>query len=91
MDCCFCERKNTKYTCAICGSPVCNICSVPINENDNRYDECNYRVGICPINCCTEYKTGDDDSGIGKDNENTMDSMPGNKIKERKGKRVNMF
>ena len=27
----------------------------------------------------------------GKDNENAMDSMPGNKIKERKGKRVNMF
>ena len=52
MDCTFCNRNGTKYICVRCGNPVCNVCAEAVHENEEGYDEPNYRVGKCPGNTC---------------------------------------
>ena len=47
MDCKFCNRKNTKYSCILCGNRVCNVCAVRVDESQEGYDEQNYQVGKC--------------------------------------------
>ena len=47
MECSICKRKDTKYKCTVCGTSICNVCAVTVDENDC-YDEANYRVGKCP-------------------------------------------
>ena len=47
MDCKFCNRKNTKYSCILGGNCVCNVCAVRVDESQEGYDEQNYQVGKC--------------------------------------------
>ena len=51
MECRICKRKDTKYKCTVCGTSICNVCAVTVDENDPCYDEANYRVGKCPDTC----------------------------------------
>ena len=46
-DCSVCHHPNTKYSCISCAVTICNVCSVPANEDDLGYSEENYRVGKC--------------------------------------------
>ena len=71
MDCIFCDRKETKYSCIICGNTVCNICSKVVNDEDEGYDEMNYRVGKCPRNMC---KVKEVNSGNGDVNSDIVNS-----------------
>ena len=56
MDCKFCNRENTKYTCSLCGNRICNICTVPVDESHEVYDEQSYQVGKCPNSACEHFK-----------------------------------
>ena len=56
MDCYACQRPDTKYRCIKCAKRICNICSVP-SENEPGYSEKEYMVGICS---CIEYKSIDE-------------------------------
>ena len=51
MECRICKRKDTKYQCTVCGTSICNVCAVTVDENDLCYDEANYRVGKCTDIC----------------------------------------
>ena len=56
MDCKFCSRENTKYSCILCGNRVCNVCAAPADESQEGYDEQNYQVGECPNDTCEQMK-----------------------------------
>ena len=68
MDCVFCDHKETKYRC---GNTVCNICSEVVNDEDEGYDEMNYRVGKCPHNM---WKVKEVNSGNGDVNSDIVNS-----------------
>ena len=57
-ECIFCKRRQTKYSCTLCGSGLCNVCSESVDETEDGYDEESYRVGKCPRGAC---KVGDND------------------------------
>ena len=57
MDCYACQRPDTKYRCIKCANRICNICTVP-SENEPEYNEKAYMVGICSK--CIEYKSIDE-------------------------------
>ena len=44
-NCFVCHRPNTKYSCVACAGAICDVCSVPANEDDLGYSDENYRVG----------------------------------------------
>ena len=46
----------TKYSCVLCGSRVCNVCAVSVDESQEDYDEQNYQVGKCPNGACEQLK-----------------------------------
>ena len=48
MDCKFCNRENRKYGCILCRNRVCNVCTVPVDESQEEYDEQNYQFRKCP-------------------------------------------
>ena len=56
MDCKFCNRKNTKYSCILCGNRVCNVCAVPVDESQEGYDKQNYQVRKCLDGACEQMK-----------------------------------
>ena len=45
MDCKFCNRGNSKYSCILCVNRVCNVCAVPADESQEGYDKQNYQLG----------------------------------------------
>ena len=52
MDCKFCHRENTTYSCILCRNPVGNVCAVLLDESQEGYDEQNYHIGKCPNGAC---------------------------------------
>ena len=76
MDRKLCVRKNTKYSCTVCGSPVCNVCAVSVDSNDVNYHEENHRVGRCPGGNCQLFQNENEDVQIvdetGSDEESTI-------------------
>ena len=56
MDRKFCNRENTKYSCILCENHVSNVCAVPVDEPQERYDEQNYQIGKCPNGACEQMK-----------------------------------
>ena len=56
MDCKFCNRENTKYSCILYGNHVCNVCAVPVDESQEGYDKQNYQIGKCPNGACEQLK-----------------------------------
>ena len=53
-DCYVCGRKDTKYSCILCESTVCNVCADLADEDEDGYDERIYRVGKCPDSKCPD-------------------------------------
>ena len=56
MDCKFCNRENTKYSCILCGNRVCNVCAGPVDKFQEGHDEQNYQVGKCSNGACEKMK-----------------------------------
>ena len=56
MDCKFCNRENTKYSCILCGNRVCSVRAVPVEESQEGCDEQNYQIGKCLKVACEESK-----------------------------------
>ena len=56
MDCTFCNRENTKYSCILCGNCFFNVCAVPVDEFQREYDEQNYHVAKCPNGACKQLR-----------------------------------
>ena len=58
MKACRICSGETKYSCVICRSSVCNICAEPANVNNEGYDETIFCVGLC-LNrkCATKEST----------------------------------
>lgn len=47
MECTKCRRKNIKYHCIGCRTPICNVCSMSCAAETPGYCEENYLVGKC--------------------------------------------
>ena len=56
MDCKFCNRENTKYSCILCGNRVCNVCAVTVDESQEGYGEHNCHLWKCPNGACEQLK-----------------------------------
>ena len=54
MDCKFCNRENTKYSCILSGNRLCNVCAVPVDKSQEGYDQQNYQAGRCPNGSCEQ-------------------------------------
>ena len=56
MDCKFCHRENTTYSCILCRNPVGNVCAVLLDKSQEGYNEQNYHIGKCPNGACEQIK-----------------------------------
>ena len=79
MDCKFCHRENTTYSCILCRNPVGNVCAVLLDESQEGYDEQNYHIGKCP------------NGAVNKSKIRLKRKMWYNKVLSKKGKHLEAF
>ena len=54
MDCKYCNRENTNYSCILRGNRVFNVCAVSVDKSQKEYDKQNYQVKYSPNGACEQ-------------------------------------